>query len=107
MLHTISEIKAHAAAAGNEFFSPSAMRYFDSRISKRVYPVKDGAFFVTSERDRYSDSYRGYSVRKVREYDGTSGRGNFDISTIGEFGEFITLAKAHAAAKRYAAEYSA
>lgn len=107
MLHTISEIKAHAAAAGNYFFSPDAMRFFNSRISKRVYPVKDGAFFVTSERDWYTDNFRKYSVRVAREYDGTSGRGDFDISTIGEFGEFVTLAQAHTAAKRYASEYNA
>ena len=105
MLHTISEIKAHAEAAGNDFFSPTAMRVFSSFISKRVYPVSNGAFFVTSEQDRYSNNPREYSVRVAREYDGTSGRGNFDIWTI-ENG-FVTLAQAHAAAKRYAAEYDA
>ena len=105
MLHTISEIKAHAAAADNHFFSPTTMRVFNSRISKRVYPVKDGAFFVTSERDWYTDNFRKYSVRVAREYDGTSVRGNFDIWTIEN--DIVTLAQAHAAAQRYAAEYDA
>lgn len=105
MLHTISEIKAHAAAAGSYFFFPGTVRSFDSRISERVYPVKDGAFFVTSERDWYSNNPRKYSVRVAREYDGTSGQGNFDIWTIEN--DIETLAQAHAAAKRYAAEYDA
>jgi len=47
---TISEIRARNRAAGREFFSHGARRFFASRNLRPVCPLPDGgALFVTSE----------------------------------------------------------
>lgn len=91
MLNSIEEIRRANKDAGHYFFSPDTMRFFRSRVGFRIYPVKDGAFFVTSE--RYDDNApRLYTVR--RAYD--DGR----IETMGEFQGYGTSAEANRAARK-------
>ena len=62
MFNTIEDIKA--ANTGRGFFQPSAMRYFRSRVSSRIYPrPHGGAYFVTSEREL--NAPRLYTVREA------------------------------------------
>lgn len=86
---SIEEIKAANAANDGYWFSPGAMRFFGSRISKEVI---GGCLFVTSE--DFPASGRRYSIRHADEH-GT-------INTIGEFGQYATLAEAKRAARRMA-----
>lgn len=90
---TIDEIKAANRAAGEHWFSKDTMAWFNSRIESGVY---GGRFFVTSERDG-SGQYavwhgkRRYSIRRAND-DGT-------IDTVGECGQFASLARATQAAR--------
>lgn len=117
------EVRQAVAAAGSHFFSPDTMRGFKSRMSDTIYPTEDGAYFVTSERDRGMwlsngwtpgawDGMRRYTVRFCaakpftwthhgQEY--TAVRGEL-LRTSGEdFGKYASRAGAHATAKRMAA----
>lgn len=94
MLNTIEEIKQANKDAGGYFFSPDTMRFFCSRVSRKVYPVADGAFFVTSERYD-NNSPRLYSVR----FAWTNG----DTETVSEFQQYKTSKAAHRAAAGMAA----
>ena len=90
MLNTIEEIKQANRYAGQHWFDADTMRFFRSRVSDKVYPVKDGAYFVSSE--RFTDnSPRLHSVR--RAYD--DGR----VETVGEFQGYATGQQAHDAAQ--------
>lgn len=94
-LHTLSQIKyAASTGASPHWFSSDSMRFFNSRVSERVYPVPGGAYFVTSERyDRYDNRYpRAYTVRHC-DLEGS-------IHTVGEFQQYETSAQAHCAAQR-------
>lgn len=77
------------------FFSKENMRWFRSRVSRKVHEGRGGIFFVTSElRRRISSGARDriYSVRGI----GPSG----EIRTTGLM--FSTYHKAHSAAKKLA-----
>jgi hypothetical protein len=87
-LHTIEEIREANHRAGLYYFSPDTMRFFKSRVSSRVYPVSDGAYFVTSEKG--PNRIRAYSVRLAKD----SGK----ISTVGEFQEYRSRSGAHSKA---------
>lgn len=67
------------------FFSPGAMRFFNSRVCSDVFPTKNGAYFITSEKFDYK-SPRLYTVRFFDLND--------DIKTVGEFQGFETKAQA-------------
>jgi hypothetical protein len=86
---TIEEIKRANAEAGQFFFEASTMRFFDSRVSRKVY----GSYFVTSERG--PSGTRRYSVRKALA-DGS-------IDTIGEFNQ-MSRGAAHRLAARLSRE---
>lgn len=91
---TIDDIKAAHEATGGHFFSPSAMRWFGSRILSPVFP---GGYFVTSERDSTGhawDGERRYTVRVCRD-DG-------DIDTVSDYGQFATRSAALTWAREYA-----
>lgn len=92
-LHTLTQIKNANERRGHRWFSPDTMRWFNSRVSSTVYPVPDGAVFVSSER-RWDDTRR-YTVRYCSD-DGV-------IDTVGEFGTFASRSGAHAAARRHQA----
>jgi len=87
---TIEDVKAADKAAGRFFFEPHSMRFWGARVSSRIHPVANGAYFVTSETDIEGNDRR-YSVRFINE----SGK----ISTVGEFRQHAALRQAHAVAK--------
>ena len=90
MLNTIEEIKQANKDAGQCWFDAGTMRFFRSRVSHKVYPVKDGAYFVSSER-LTDNSPRLHTVR--RAYDDGS------IENVGGFRGYTTGQQAHDAAQ--------
>jgi hypothetical protein len=89
-LHTLDQIKRAAAAAGSHWFDPSALRFFSSRLGRRVYPVPGGALFISSEQFRgygSPDGPRLYSVRSCT----LAG----EIDTVGEFQAHSSRESAH------------
>ena len=94
---TIQEMKRMNKEAGQFWFSPQTLRFFNSRISSLVVQAEqneDLKLFVTSERMDWN-SPRLYSVR-VFNYS------TCKVDTVGEFQEYATLEDAKAAAKRLA-----
>ena len=90
MLNTITAIKCRHQG---HWFEPGALRFFNSKFPRRaVYPVPDGAFFISSEYSKgvyistgwVPDGPVRYSVRFCSEEDGS-------ISTASEFQEYETL----------------
>lgn len=94
-LHSLYQIKRAAENAGSHWFSPTALRFFSSRISRRVYPVPNGALFISSEQFRPfrgEDGPRLYSVRSCT----CDGR----VDTVGDFQQYRTREAAHNAAAK-------
>lgn len=88
MLTTISEIKAANLAAGQHFFSPSAMAFFDSQIGTKTWTCPDGTvLFTTSERG--PSEVRLYTVRRFHPDTG-------EITDASEFQAFDSSQKARA-----------
>lgn len=81
---TIDNIKQRNAAAGLNFFSPGAMRFFASRVCSQTFDLVDGgALFVTSEQFR-TWNHRGprrYTIKRFLPL-------TADIDTVGEFQAF-------------------
>lgn len=92
-LSTIGAIKKANQEAGYFYFSPNTMRFFKSRVMTEVFPLKDGALFVTSER-REGD-VRRYTIRRAWD-DG-------DITTLDGFQSYTSRNGALKAAKKAAA----
>lgn len=94
-IETIQQIIDGNAAAGQFYFSPDTMRFFRSRVMSRVFPVPDGAVFVTSEKNDWSP--RTYTVRRFYESTG-------EVETVDfpGFQEYATYNGAMKAAERYA-----
>lgn len=78
---TMAEVKKANKAAGQFWFSPNTLRFFDSRIESELL---GGEFFVTSEH-RPGDR-RKFSVRRVTP--------DAHIENVGEFYAYATLAAA-------------
>lgn len=78
---TITEIKSANRRIGKHFFSPGAMRFFNSKVHPGVY---GNHYFITSEQNG-NESLRRYSIRRCDEG---------EISTIGEYNEIKSLAEA-------------
>lgn len=104
MLNTITAIKRRHQG---HWFEPGALRFFNSTFPRRgVYPVPDGAFFISSEYSKgvyistgwIPDGPRRWSVRFCSDADGS-------ISTASEFQEYETLADARAAARAFQRAY--
>lgn len=85
------QVVAANRAAGQHWFSPDTMRFFNSRV---LYTVYGGRYFLTSEKG--PDGIRGYSVRETTP-DGSS------ITTVGEFQGWPSARAAQKEAKRLAA----
>lgn len=83
---TMKQVRLANAALGHQWFDPSALRFFRSRIGSTVY---GGRFFTSSEQG--PNGVRLYSVRVVAD-DGS-------IDTVGEFQAYVTLKRAKGAAK--------
>ncbi|MHB1643515.1 MAG: DUF7447 family protein [Acidithiobacillus sp.] len=87
MFYSIKAIKQANKEAGQHFFDASAMRFFNSRVCRKVI----GNYFVTSERFD-QNSPRRYTLRSVDDRSW--------IDTIGEFQAFATSREAYRQAKR-------
>jgi hypothetical protein len=87
MYRTIQEIMDD----NETWFSPATMAFFDSRIEDDIYPVADGAYFVTSEEPPYGE--RAWSVRFAKD-------GGSDIHTVGTFCGHETYQNARIAARK-------
>jgi hypothetical protein len=91
---SITEIMEHNAEIGRYFFSPHAMRFFNSRVLGGVY---GGRIFVTSEKDDSPngawDGVRRYTVHECR---------NGEVFPLSEFGEFLNASTARRAAQKAA-----
>jgi hypothetical protein len=85
---TISDIKDLNARNGGFFFSRDTMRFFQSKLSRKVIAVKTGWLFITSERHR--EERRGYTIRHCDQAG--------DVYSISEFQEFSTEKQAIKAA---------
>jgi hypothetical protein len=94
-LHTLDQIKRAASAAGSHWFDRSALRYFSSRISERVYPVPGGALFVSSEQFKGFSSPDGLRLYSVRSCTAAG-----QIGTVGEFQAHSSSRSAHNHAAR-------
>ena len=70
-LFSIDAIRRPTRKRSYFYFSPDTMRFFKSRVMQDVFPLEDGALFVTSER-REGD-VRRYTIRRAWD-DGTSPR---------------------------------
>jgi hypothetical protein len=84
MYKDLEAIKAANLNSGSRFFEPGTLAWWKSRVSSKIWPVADGAYFVTSE--RCGDDPRMYTVRFVD----AAG----DINTVGGFREHATMAEA-------------
>jgi hypothetical protein len=84
MYKDLAAMRAANEAAGKLFFDPETLKFWQSRVSSKIWPVADGAYFVTSE--RVGDGPRRYSVRFIGD-DG-------NVSTIGDFRGHATMAEA-------------
>ncbi|WP_437557330.1 DUF7447 family protein [Acidithiobacillus sulfuriphilus] len=92
MYFSIRSIKQANKEAGQHFFDASTMRFFNSRVCRKVI----GSYFVTSEQFD-ATTPRRYTLRRVDD------RGW--IATIGEFQAFATSRAAYQeAARLWAAE---
>ena len=96
--YTIGSLKHANKVAGLFFFSKGTMRFFDSRVSSKVFVGSNGWYFVTSERYslRGHTDPRVYTVRRMDQYGQTY--------TASEFQQYETLTRALTAAKNMARE---
>lgn len=92
-LFSIGAIKKANQEAGYFYFSPDTMRFFKSRVMQDVFPLENGALFVTSERQE--GDIRRYTIRRAWD-DG-------DITTLDGFQSYTSRNGALKAAKRAAA----
>jgi hypothetical protein len=92
MFHTLDQIIRANYAQGGHWFDKKTKAWFGSRISRTVYPVADGAYFVSSEYTNFDKDDRAYTVRFAAA-DGS-------ISTVGEFLAYRNRDAAHRAARK-------
>lgn len=108
-IETLADLKRVSSILGGHFFDASAMRYFGSRVSSRIYPVSQReGYFVTSEQFRplYGDpDPRLYSVRHYVVSENEHGHAVVTIDTIEPFQGFETSAAAHKVAKSLAGNF--
>lgn len=91
---TLTDIKAANKACGSHWFEPGSMRFFNTKIERRVHSGSGGTFFVTKERMDERFPFR-YSVREATD-------GGCKISTVGEFQGYASASEAHRAAEALA-----
>jgi hypothetical protein len=88
----MDQVRADAMKHGRHFFSPGAMRFFDSRISRYGYQVDATVYFVTSE--RFEASFpRLYTVRAIDMH-------SWDVTTYPNQSAFQAYTTARAAHKK-------
>ena len=101
MIHTIQQAKNANERAGFHFFDAASMRFFGSRLPRKVYPVSNGALFVTSEQrpTSYSEETapRLFTIRFAHD--------NGRVETVGEFQEWSSRTDADRFARNLAREW--
>ena len=107
-IRTIADVKRTANELGSKFFTPVAMKFFNSLTLESYYiVVKDveqmvpgphdfpmlWGYFVTSE--KYGDEPRHYRVRRFELWEdpNRTGHHNVDIATIGDSIDNIASAR--------------
>lgn len=88
--YSINDLERANERAGNCWFSPDTKRFFNSRILEDVITVADGWLFISSERQSM-DHPRLFTVRHMDVLG--------EVSTVGEFQQYGTKARALSAAK--------
>lgn len=84
MKRTLAEAKRLNKNAGDTWFSPETMRFFNTRIHGGIRRER---FFITSEQfidSRGNSEPRMYSIRSINWETG-------QVETVGEFQEYKTL----------------
>ncbi len=87
---TFEEFKKANKLAGNYWFSPDTMDFFQSKIHEFD---EDSGVFITSECGPFGKGPRAYTIRKANFQTGR-------VSTVGGFQAFDTLSSAKTAAKK-------
>jgi len=95
----ITQIKRANKASGYYWFDPGALAFFNSKFPPRcVYPVKDGAFFISSEYSKGVYISSGWipdgPVLWTLRFADAKG----EISTVGDFQQYESLEEAKEAA---------
>ena len=106
-IYDVHGLKDAARECGSFFFEPETMKYFDSRLIDVESTSEDTltGYFLTSERDRFSNPPREYNVRTYTithhtHEDGT-GCHRFNVEKIETHS---TLARARTALRKRAEE---
>lgn len=84
----IYDIKLANRQAGQHFFEPGTMRFFDSRIGQTVYEGPGGVFFTTSEQFHGSNGYTAVRKYTVRRFDPKTGH----VTTMRDFNDLTRSA---------------
>ena len=101
---TIEQVKAYNTLKGYYFFSPSTMRFFNSKVYSEVCAGESGWYFVTSE--RYETEPRRYTVRVMR-IDGSTDEPEGHSDGFGKYASKRQAVKAMLAiANKDAAKYA-
>lgn len=87
---TISDIKRANKNAGQHWFEPATMRFFNSRVGSRVI---EGRYFISSEQFN-GDTERLYTIREAVN-------GGTDIAQVGAFQMWESSAQALSGLRRY------
>lgn len=96
---TLREVKDANRALGSHWFDADTMRFFNSRVSSRVYPLADGGtLFVSSERS--PNGRRLFTVRHALS------NGEIEETPAG-FQAFASRNGAHGYAARLRKEWNA
>jgi hypothetical protein len=93
----IEQVQQANTEAGYCFFSPSQLRFFNTRVLPKVYEGPGGVYFITSERFVSSDERVPGRKYTVRQFDPETG----DICIASTYAR-MSRAEAIAAARRLA-----
>ena len=104
--NNITQIKRANKAAGQHWFDPGALQFFNSKFPPRCcYPVSDGAFFISSEYSKGVYISTGWvpdgPVLWTLRFADAEG----EISTVGDFQQYESLEEAKTAARMAQQEY--
>lgn len=104
-IYDVHDLKDTARACGSFFFDPDTMKWFSSRLLD-VEPTSADTLtglFLTSERDKFSDLPREYSVRAytVTTHEHADGTACHTFSAD-KVATFSTLARARTALRKRA-----
>jgi hypothetical protein len=99
----IRDIQRANKQSGHFFFEPESLRFFDSRIGRKVYEGPGGVYFTTSERFKPLEGTPLARRYTVRQFDPSTSQ----VSTVGKFQDYPDAHGATFEAARLAAAYAA